>query len=209
MELEEFKHLFNAHTQRMQGESTDSIRKMIHSRGQSAVSRILRNMTLELAFALLLLIGVVVFALLNQNSNLIRGFALFILLVSALQVMYFIPIYKKIKKLGELSSQSLKTWLQQLIDAVESFLRFYKLSLNIGIPISMLFGGYLGSQAANDPTETVGDLIGPPGQISIATASVLVVLSLVAAHYFLKWTIRQLYGRYLDQLKDCLKELED
>jgi hypothetical protein len=38
-------------------------------------------------------------------------------------------------------------------------------------------------------------------------AVVYVALLTVGIYYFTKWYIRKLYGRFLDQLKECIREL--
>ncbi len=207
MELEEFKNLFNKHNSSLPSESTAEIARIIHKKGKSAIEKVLRNMMIELAFAVIAAGASLVFAIQYQGATSFKWFAAIIIVVLILQSLLFIPVYRKIKKLRDQQSDALKNWLQSLVDTVETFLNFYKRSMLIAIPIAMLIGGYIGYTVAdepNDPMVPYFEMAFMPVWARLA----LILGVLVGVYYYLKWTLHYLYGRYLNQMKAGLKELE-
>lgn len=207
MELEEFKNLFNKQSSSLPTESAAEIGKMIHKRGQTAIGKVLRNMMLELAFAVVAAGASLVFALLYKGATSFKWFAAIMIVVLVLQTLLFIPVYRKIKKLRDQQSDALKIWLKSLVDAVETFLNFYKRSMLISMPIAMLVGGYIGYTIADEPNDPMVPYF-EMAFIPVWARLALILGVLVGVYYYLKWVLHYLYGRYLNQMKAGLKELE-
>jgi len=207
MELEEFKNLFNKHNSSLPSESAAEIARIIHKKGKSAIEKVLRNMMIELAFAVIAAGASLVFVIQYQGATSFKWFAAIIIMVLILQSLLFIPVYRKIIKLRDQQSDALKNWLQSLVDTVETFLNFYKRSMLIAMPIAMLIGGYIGYTVAdepNDPMVPYFEMAGIPDWAKFA----LVIGVLIGVYYYLKWILHYMYGRYLNQMKAGLKELE-
>lgn len=207
MELEEFKNLFNKQSSIAPKESAAEISKLIHKKGKSAIEKVMRNMMLELGFAVVAAGASLVFALLYKGATSFKWFAAIMIVVLVLQTLLFIPVYRKIKKLRDQQSDSLKVWLKSLVNAVETFLNFYKRSMLISMPIAMLIGGYIGYTIADEPQDPMVPYLEMNG-IPDWAKLVLVIGVLVGVYYYLKWALHHLYGKYLNQMKAGLKELE-
>jgi hypothetical protein len=75
------------------------------------------------------------------------------------------------------------------------------------MPIAMLIGGYVGYTIADEPNDPMVPYF-EMAFIPVWARLALILGVLVGVYYYLKWALHYLYGRYLNQMKAGLKELE-
>ncbi|GAB4395706.1 MAG: hypothetical protein OHK0053_05780 [Microscillaceae bacterium] len=200
-ELEGLKSAWNALHQN-QILPPDEIRAALRGKTQMALNRIKRSIRLESGLLLLATLGLGLFFFFYHDpiQHLFMGS---ILLIALLSGLYYGAKYRQLSNIG-LDGHNLRESLQLLIRTLERYLKIYMYGNLWLTPIGALSGFYYGFTIHT-----------PQNQLSraldweIMLIAGLTVLLLTGLLYpILKWYLRKLYGRYLDEMKACLAELE-
>jgi hypothetical protein len=131
----------------------------------------------------------------------IVGLSVFVCLFFA---VYLLQLTKKINYY-ETTSFSVKESLQQVIDILSRFIQHYFQITMIMLPAAFIFGlvtGYMditSNLAIKHFNWTRG----------LVFYCAFFIFWSIFTYFFTKWYIRKMYGKYLQQLKEQLKELEN
>ncbi|WP_375558976.1 hypothetical protein ACE193_14690 [Bernardetia sp. OM2101] len=169
----------------------DQIRKLLQGKAKDSISKIKRSIWIE--SSLTLVIGVVF--ILNKHwfySPFIIPYLLFVL---SLCLGWYTFQYYKIRKIN--LQDNLKKTLEHLIKTLDLYLKVYlygSLALGLFASILPLFW-----------TNVTLDSLTLTKMLLIVAGAVI----FIPTYYFVtKWYIKNLYGNYVNELKEELKELE-
>lgn len=170
----------------------EQIRKLLQGKANDSLSKIKRSILIE--GTLTLFVGIIF--ILNKHwfySPLIIPYLLFVL---TLCLAWYTFQYYKIRKID--LQNNLKKTLQQLIKTLDLYLKVYlygSLALGLFASILPLFW-----------TNVTLDSLTLTKTVLIAGGAII----FIPTYYFVtKWYIKNLYGNYVNELKEELKELED
>jgi hypothetical protein len=102
-----------------------------------------------------------------------------------------------------------KSNLQTIVHIIEEFnRRYFQFSMAL-LPICFTFSFILGYNEPKHIPEVdrfAKSLFSARWQVIVFAVVYVLALS-IGVYYFTKWYLRKLYGRYIDQLKECIREL--
>jgi hypothetical protein len=100
-------------------------------------------------------------------------------------------------------------WLRSLIEYLERFIKLYISSMMITIPAGAIFGGFIGYNAAGreEPDPAVPDVFNSEDPAVLIIIIIVCVLLFIGTFYFLRWAVREMYGKHLECLKAAYQEL--
>ncbi|WP_338793831.1 hypothetical protein [Bernardetia sp. MNP-M8] len=170
----------------------EQIRKLLRGKANDSISKIKRSILIEAAFVVVLS----VFLMFNQQWFYSPFVIPYLGFVMVLSLIWYTFKYLKIRKIN--LQENLKQTLNQLISTLDLYLKVYLYgSLVLGV-----FAAMLPLLWKNVSFE----------DFTLTRVLLIVIIALVAvpAYYFvIKWYIKNLYGNYVEELKEELKELED
>ncbi len=192
MDIDNLKSTWQAlQTQPEQNFEDKQIRKLLQGKANDSLSKIKRSILIE--GSLTLVVGI--FLMANKYWFYSPFTIHYLGTVMILCLIWYAFKYYKIRKLD--LQNNLKQTLQQLIKTLDLYLKVY------------LYGSFLlGGFAAMLPLLWKNVLL----DITLTKVIITAVVALIAlAAYFLliKWYIKNLYGNYVKELKEELKELEE
>jgi hypothetical protein len=171
---------------------SEQIRKLLRGKATDSISKIKRSILIE--GTLTLVVGVIF--MLNKDwfySPLIIPYLAFVL---SLCLVWYVFKYSRIRKID--LQNNLKQTLKELITTLDLYLKVYfygSLALGLFASILPLFW-----------TNVTLDSLTITKTVLIGIGAIIVI----PTYYFLtKWYIKNLYGNYVNELKEELKELED
>ncbi|WP_338759536.1 hypothetical protein WAF17_11875 [Bernardetia sp. ABR2-2B] len=170
----------------------EQIRKLLKGKANDSISKIKRSILIESSLVVVLS----VFFMLNKEwfySPFLIPYLSFVMIVS---LIWYAFKYLKIRKVD--LQKNLKQTLYQLISTLDLYLKVYlygSLVLGIFAAVLPLLWKNVSSE---DFTITRLLLIGG-----------VALVALPAYYFVIKWYIKNLYGNYVEELKEELKELEE
>jgi hypothetical protein len=168
----------------------EQIRKLLRGKATDTISKIKRSILIEGSLTLLLS----VFLILNKNWFYSPFIVPYLGGVMVLSLIWYVFKYSQVRKIN--LQENLKQTLEQLIKTLDLYLKVYLYgSLLLGIFAAIL--PLLWKNVTFDISFT--KIIGIGG---------IVLITLPAYYFFIKWYIKNLYGNYVNELKEELKELE-
>ncbi|QDK79509.1 hypothetical protein EXU85_13205 [Spirosoma sp. KCTC 42546] len=211
MELDEFKALYQSRFEQVPQKSGADLEDMLRRRSSSAVERILRNLLWEVGAAFVIVLGLA-FVMATWSSNIFRWLGLGVVLLSLVQVIAFSWQYQQLKAQLSRATGSVRHHLQDTVGIVSRFVRLYYRYCMRLIPVGMVVGGLLGGYAGVTGNTTDPALAALPensGLVFLLGSLVLAVALAIGTYFMLTWYIQRLYGRYLDELNACLRDLTE
>ena len=200
MELDELKQQLNKTiTPAQQQHSAADISALLKRDSLSVVQKIKRSLWIELAFAIVFILGCVA-ALIFSTQWVYRTYFFIFIFVSAAFTFIFSLLLKKTYKLS--SSDSIRSNLHSLISVLKEYVKRY---LQLGMALLPICFGFAYWLSYHDPTrvakpfrwDVFGFLIG------------FLLIFGTAVYYFSKWYLKKLYGNYISQLEALLMEFEE
>jgi glucan phosphoethanolaminetransferase (alkaline phosphatase superfamily) len=170
----------------------EQIRKLLRGKAKDSISKIKRSILIEGGLAIL----VSIFFIVNKSWFHSPFIVPYLVTVMLLCMMWYAFMYKKIKKAD--LQENLKQTLQKLISTLDLYLKVYL----YGSLALVLFAAMLPLLWKN---VTFADLLLTKSIVIVG----VVLIAIPAYYFFTKWYIKNLYGNYVNQLKEELKELED
>lgn len=205
MELDELKSDLKLKLENLDApHSSDALKQYIHQRSGSVIAAIKRNLYVEIVFCLVCLLGFI-WIYFHNASLMIRFFMILGSITALLTVVYLARLRKKII-LQELTTAPIRENLSSIIAILSLFTRLYFQVSMIMLPLAFLAGiilGYMNISASPKMLKTFN------WNRSLLFYIVFFSGWSVLMYFFAKWYIKKLYGNYLQQLKEQLKELEN
>ena len=212
MEVNDFKNIwkdsFAESASKLSREEIEAKLK-IKSKTKSLMTKVKRSFQFELIFSVLFLIFAFVYVWPNINNNdQIIAISLFVLFFASLTLF----VWNKYRKLNSITivQDQLKPAIIRWIKILEKYVKFNKSKFvrYILLPFSVIFGAFLGI-VLSDKSENLIEKISQMNDWKL-----LIPVSLLFVLYFLmlpfsKYVNNKLYGVHLDEMKRCLKDLEE
>ncbi|MEO5602691.1 MAG: hypothetical protein ABIR06_17350 [Cyclobacteriaceae bacterium] len=198
MELDDLKDIWKK--QGFQPKDEAQLVIMLKGKSISIITRLKRNVWLELIFTFLGGLALLIYALTLPEGSL-KWTSISILILFAIYSFYYL---KKLQLLNGFDpGNDIKANLQRLILNLKTYLKFYKRSYSILYPVyfllALLFGGI--EQGA---TAFFHRLARPD---VIATLLLGASLFFICSTWLTTWYLKKLYGNHLQKLESLLKDL--
>ena len=208
MELDDFKSQLNNMFGQPGTEMTgDELSLMLHQQSGNVVSKIRRNMAMEIISSAVLVAALGVFAVMI-GSDLVKIAAGMSLVVIVIQAAGFWWQGRDLSRTFPPGHANLKESLIYTLAAVERFIRLYTRFSLVAYIVGLVLGGYVGVYTAiTDKEDPAFAAITWTGWGAVGFAFGVLLLLSVGCWYFLKWWVAFNYGKYLKELKNCLQQL--
>lgn len=201
MEIEDLKTIWRKQSEDFTPKAETELAMMLRGRSISIISRLKRNVWLELLFTFAGALALLAYAL-TLPPGAMKWTSVTLPLLFCIYSLYYL---KKLRLLHnfDAGNENLKANLEMLIRRLRGYLRFYKRSYAVLYPV------YLCLALVFAAIEHGAD-----GFLNILTKTyVLITLALGAALFFFcsiwltSWYLRKLYGKHLDKLEGVLNEI--
>ncbi len=208
MELDELKSLINHklstdHTTR----SAEDIAALLTKRTGSVIDKLKRSLRIEIISCLVV---IALFFYLGFAGG-YRSLQIYFSVFGVLSFVFLGFIIYLLRRTIQLSATTLpvKSNLQTIVDIIQEFSRrYFQFSMAL-IPVCLTFSfilGYNEPQPIPEVDRVAKNLFSAKWQVFVFAGVYVIALS-VGVYYFTKWYLRKLYGRYIDELKECIREL--
>ncbi|MVM37592.1 hypothetical protein GO730_08195 [Spirosoma sp. HMF3257] len=211
MELDDFKALYQSRFEQVPDKSRADLEEMLRKRSYTAIERILQNLLWEVGASLVIML-VLAIVMATWSSNVFRWLGVGLVILSIIQVVAFTWQYRQLKTRLNEASGSVRHYLQDIVEVIDRFVRIYYRYCMISVPVAMILGGVVGFYVGvtNDRRDPAFSALPENPTVLFTVASIIVAIAFVIGTYFmLKWYIHRLYGQYLEDLKLCLRELNE
>jgi len=204
MELDDFKQLYRENDSEDRAtHSAGELEDCMRSKTRSITGKIKRSILFEFVVAVFF-VALALWSWFHYPSRLTRPFAMLTIALCCIFFLYLGALYKKIVAY-EKAPPAVKDGLRQVITILQQFTRLYFQFTMITLPIVFIFGliaGYL---------EITGD-----ARVQffnwfrgILFYTIAFILWWIIMYFFTRWYIKKLYGNYLMQLQQQLKDIEN
>jgi len=204
MELDEFKMVLKMRAvEDSTQHTTGELQQYIHRKTASVIDKVKQSILFEFIVSIFFVVTFA-WAWFRYPFFYVRCFAALSIALCIFFLTYLVSLYKTINYHTQ-SSPAVKDSLLQIIDILQRFTRLYFKLTMIMLPVAFIFGlitGYL--DVSSDITikhfNWIKGILFYTGWFIFWSAIM---------YFFTKWYIKKLYGNYLHQLKEQLKELEN
>lgn len=209
MELEDFKNIYQKKEGATPLRSAEELASLVKRKSTTAIEKVVRNLRMELIFGTVLCVILSVYVFRMPGSYILPYLAGLIIVFMIIQTLVYIPVFKRIKHLHDNNQASTRMWLKSLIDYLERFIKLYIRSMMVTIPAGAVFGGFIGYNSASrsEPDPAVPDLLNSEDPAVLIIIIIVCILLFIGTFFFLRWAVRQMYGKHLECLKAAYQEL--
>jgi hypothetical protein len=202
MEIEDLKYIWQKQNEGFKPKAEAELASMLKGNSTSIISRLKRNVWLELTFTFLGGVALLGYALTLPDGSL-KWTSISILILFVLYSFYYV---KKLRLLNRFyaGNDHLKANLEFLIKNLKGYLRFYKRSYSILYPLYFCLG-LLFAAIEQGATGFLNRIMRP--EILVTLLAGAIVFFLCSTRLTL-WYLKKLYGTHLEKLEKLLKELE-
>lgn len=210
MELDELKsHINQKLSTDHIGRSSADFADLLKRKTGTIIDKLKRSLWIEIISCIVIILGFGYVGLFNNY----RSFRIYFSVFAVISIVFLFILIYLLKKTKQLSATSLpiKSNLQLIVKIIEEFIKRYFQFTMVLIPVCIIFSFVLGytEPAKIDFFDEITKGITPhKGKVIIFVIVYLVILSF-GAYYFTKWYLKHLYGRYVNQLKECISELSE
>ena len=210
MELDELKSQLK---NKLSGEGNKTVQDlggMLYKRRGTLVSKLTKNLYLEMGMALLF--GAVFIYLANQSKlfTIQTGFSI----IAVVCFVFAIAIALLIKKVAWLTKEAhpLKTSLEALIKILRLFVKRYFQFIVLLVPVCFFLSYWIGY---NEPVRPQNIQISYsvntiPNDVSVYLFFVVYSVAIIAGVFFIaRWYLRKLYVNYINELRTQLQDLQE
>jgi hypothetical protein len=210
MDLDQFKQQLNEKLSTdHNGRSGEDIAQMLGKKTFSIIEKLKKSIQYEILFGL---IGMILFAILAFTTKYHSIRTYFGVSAVFIFVFLFLLIYllKKTIELNQVQRPVISN-LTNYVFLIEEYMKRYFQFTMAMVPICLFFAGYLGYHEKK-PVPELDKIIGG-GQLGlklVLTISIIYLISFsIGMYYFTKWYLHKIYGKYVLELKNCIKELHE
>jgi hypothetical protein len=202
MELEDLKQIWKSHEQGYEPKKEADIAFMLKGTSNSIISKLKRNVWLELIFTVACCIALGMFTI-TLESGAVLWTVVSLLVLFAAYLFYYI---KKLILLGKFdaSDENMKASLQSLHKKLSAYVSFYKKSYGILYPVYFFLGILFG--AVDTGMDNFVNRIKDP--LTLASLVLLTGLFFIITIAVTNFYLKKLYGNHLNKLKALLDELK-
>ncbi len=209
IELDDLKNIWLSNIENDIGKQSveqEKIRALLSKRSTNIIDQLRKNLLAEMIVFMVCLLLVATVPIYFKTKEI---FILCTLVVGIIFIPYLIYYIKKYQELRKFYSynENIKLSLQLLIKQLEKYLNIYFWGSILLTPIS----GFLLGIGILYEMKALGFLLyfDVFSSSTIYTILSFALMLTLLSYPVMKWYIRKLYGKHLEKLKDCLKELEE
>ncbi len=217
MDLDQFKNELNTKLASDHINRSDAdIEQLLKKKTGSFIDKIKKSFWFEIIFGFLLNFGFV-YAAFDANLQSLRIYFGVFSVVMYLFLFFLIYLLVRTNRI-KTADQPIKSNLNSYIHLIEEFIKRYLQFTMALIPICIIFSGYLGySDAHSDKLmkfyksgyDLGTKMNGTQFLVFISATIVFTGLGIYGMYHFTKWYLKKLYGNYLNELKQCMLELQN
>lgn len=189
--------------------SPDEIRSLLQRRSGGIVTRMRRNLVGELILIAATYTPAILFYFLDFEGKL-SGIAWLFILLLAILAVYF---YRKnqILKAMQCTGCSLYSNLQQQINSLKKYTRFYVWSGTIMIPIMTILSYLIirWKLPVTPGADLFYQLSGTPWWQHPSVWAAILIPVTVSMYFVNRWYVHRLYGQHVRKLQELLREMEE
>lgn len=200
-ELEDLKQIWKSHEQVYEPKKESEIALMLQGKSHSIISKLKRNVWVELIFTIACSIALGVYTV-TLEAGALMWTIISLLILFAAYLFYYV---KKLMLLGrfDASDGNMKNSLEGLYRKLNVYISFYRKSYAVLYPVYFFLGVFFGAletgldgflNRMRDPKTVV---------LLVALTGAFFVFTFIATNFYL----RKLYGNHLTKLKELLDEL--
>ncbi|HQR94891.1 MAG TPA: hypothetical protein PLZ97_16175 [Sediminibacterium sp.] len=210
MDLDQFKQQLNEKLATdHKGRSGEDIAQMLSKKTFSVIEKLKKSIIYEIIFGL---IGMILFAVLAFSTKYHSVRTYFGVAAIFIFAVLFLLVYL-LKKTNDLNKvqQPVISNLTNYVTLIEEYMKRYFQFTMAMVPICLFFAGWLGYHEKT-PVPELDNLLGKShlGIKLVLTISIVYLISFsVGMYYFTKWYLHKIYGRYVLELKNCIKDLQE
>lgn len=209
MELDEFKDLLN---QKLENDhlhrSESDIAELLSKKANSVLVKIQKSLWFEIISAVVITIAFALIAITSKYQSFQIYFSVFTLVFIPFTIV-FIFLLKKTSSID--NNLPIKMNLQKIVNILEEFMKRYFQFTMVLIPICLIFSFALG-YTEKEPIRFMDSLIDKykPSALWLMGFTFLYATALIiGVYYFTKWYLKKMYGKYVDELKKYINELNN
>lgn len=210
MELDELKSQINNRLSTDHiGRSAYDLSELLTKKTGSITDKIKKSIWMEIIFCIVILLIFGYVGLASKFQSLRIYFSVF----TVVSIIFLVFLLYLLKRITQLTATPLpvKNNLQTIVNIIEEFMkRYFQFTMAL-IPICFIFAfilGYTEKEKVGFLDNDSSSFFSGKWQVMVF---ILVYLGLlgIGIYYFTKWYLRKLYGRYTEQLKECIAELKE
>lgn len=211
MELDELKLHLKQRIDNDRGLKTPSdIALLLSKKTKSIIAKLKNSLLFEIVSCIVFLIAFVYFIATVKYDSI----KIYLSFFSILIILFLFLLIYLLKKVNELNKTNLpvKNNLITLHKILREYTkRYFQFTMSL-IPICLIFSGYLGYMDGKngvviDELDAISLNLKDMKELVIFLVVYIGILTLTT-YLFTKWYIKKLYGKYLDQLQNCIEELD-
>lgn len=202
MEIEDLKDIWRNQSAGFTPKDETELAVMLRRNSSSIITRLKRNVWLEVIFTFLGGLGLLAYAMTLPNGSL-KWTSVSILLLFCVYLIYY---FKKLRLLNRFihENDNLKVNLQRLIANLKGYLKFYKRSYAILYPVYFILG-LLFAAVEQGSSGFLNKIARPEIFITLFLGA---IAFFVCSNWLTGWYLEKLYGNHLKKLEAILGELE-
>ncbi|MBH2005134.1 MAG: hypothetical protein I8H66_10630 [Sphingobacteriia bacterium] len=210
MELDELKNKLNQkletdHLQRTE----EDIAALLNKKAHSVLNKIRRSLWFEVIFCLVFTVLLIYVSIASQYQSLriyAGSFSVIMLLVTGV----FVYLLKQ-TNIANSNNLPIRENLQIIVKLMDEFIRRYFQFCIALLPVCTLFAAVLQiyEKEAIVEIDLLIRKIRPAQSQKLFFTIVYLVGSFAGLYYLTKWYLKKLYGNFVAQLKDYIRELEE
>lgn len=203
MELDNLKELWQNLANENNKRNDQDIMQIMRQKSQSPVSKMKRNLFVELIVVIVLYAGSIWYFIATSMGR-YSEISILLLLIGLLFLYYY---YRKNKLLRQMQciTCEVRSSLQQHLTTLEKYVRFYFIAGTILTPIAYFASGAV--VLLNYPDGSVASGFTQSRSYVVFVAIGLIIT--VGTYFLNKWYIRKLYGQHIDGLRTLLHQMEE
>lgn len=211
MDLDELKYQLNFklatdHAER----SASDIASLLSKKTNSLIGKLKKSLWIEIGFCVLIMLLFFIIGLYSPYLSLQIYFSSFAV-IAFLFLVILIYLLRRTTQISNNTQLPVKTNLKTIVSIIEDFMkRYFQFTMAL-IPVCLIFSFLLGFNEPKQIPELDKVAIGlfsSKWQVLLFLVLYIGLLT-VGVYYFTKWYLRKLYGKYIDQLKQCIQDLSD
>jgi MFS family permease len=210
MDLDQFKQQLNEKLATdHKGRSGEDIAQMLSKKTFSVIEKLKKSILYEIIFGLIGMILFAVFAFSTKYHSVRTYFGVAAIFIFAF-LFLLIYLFKKTNDLNKVQQPVISN-LTNYVTLIEEYMKRYFQFTMAMVPICLFFAGWLGYHEKT-PVPELDNLLGKShlGIKLVLTISIVYLISFsVGMYYFTKWYLHKIYGRYVLELKNCIKDLQE
>ena len=205
MELDQLKEMWGKVDSSTQT-SEQELQAMLQKKSKSPIAKMKRNLTIEMWVVVVLYMWIIIDYIISFKGLILMIPLLFFLIGVGFIVYYFRK--RKLLHQMECVTCEVKSNLQQQLQILEKYIRFYLLAGTALVPVTIILMCTVLFFYAPEVQQVRTKESVPYGYFLLAIAIISIILT-VPVYFLNKWYVRKLYGQHVEKLKQIVNEMNE